>query len=100
MNCQRRLWKIVLFFPVLPAITFGQSTFGSITGSVADPSGGAVAHATVTLTSLATNGKVSTTSNESGLYEFVNVAPADYRLEAELTGFKRFVRQPITVQRR
>ena len=98
MNCQRKLQELILICWVFPAITFGQSTFGSITGVIADPSGGAISGAAVTLTNLATNAKVSTKSNDSGIYEFVNVAPADYRIEAELTGFRRFVRQPVTVQ--
>jgi hypothetical protein len=98
MNYRRKLWKAVFFSAIFPAIAFGQSTSGSITGTVADPSGGAISGAAVTLTNLATNAKVSTRSNDSGIYEFVNVAPADYRLEAELTGFRRFLRQPITVQ--
>ncbi len=93
-----RFWFFLTSFCFSPVLVFGQGTFGSISGSVADPSGGAIAHALVTLTNLATNAKTTTLSNDSGFYEFVNVAPADYRLEAELSGFKRFARQPVTVQ--
>ena len=81
-----------------PVIAFGQSTFGSIVGSITDPAGGIIAQARVTLTNLATNTKETTTSNVSGIYEFVNVPPAEYRIDAEEAGFKHFLRQPITVQ--
>src|ERR1700679_1071342 len=67
-----------------------QSTFGSISGSVADASGSAVPDAQVTLTSAATGAKQSYTTGGDGLYSFVNLNPGEYRLEVEKAGFKHY----------
>ncbi len=80
------------------SITLGQTTFGSLLGNVKDPSGGIVPGVQVTLTNLATNGKALTTTNADGIYEFVNLQPGTYRLDAEKSGFKHFSRGPIIVQ--
>jgi hypothetical protein len=75
-----------------------QSTFGSISGSVADASGSAVPDAQVTLTSTATSAKQSYTTGGDGLYSFVNLNPGDYRLDVEKAGFKHYKRESVFVQ--
>ncbi|MGA7914489.1 MAG: carboxypeptidase-like regulatory domain-containing protein [Candidatus Acidiferrales bacterium] len=75
-----------------------QSTFGSISGTVTDASGSAVADAQVTLTSAATTAKQTFTTGPDGLYSFVNLNPGAYAIEAEKTGFKRFKRESVVVQ--
>jgi hypothetical protein len=37
-------------------------------------------------------------TSAEGLYQFVNLVPGRYRVEVEKTGFKRFTREPITVE--
>ncbi len=76
----------------------GQSTFGTVDGAVADPSGAAVAGAQVTLTNTGTQEKRSQPTGGEGLYQFVNVAPGDYRLDIEKSGFKHFARTNVVVQ--
>ncbi|HMJ21902.1 MAG TPA: TonB-dependent receptor [Terriglobales bacterium] len=76
----------------------GQSTYGSITGSVADPSGAAVTDARVTLTNLGTAEKRTQPTGADGLYSFVNLIPGSYRIEAEKPGFKRVTQEPVVVQ--
>ena len=75
-----------------------QSTFGSISGTVTDASGAAVADAQVTLTSAATSAKQTFTTGPDGLYSFVNLNPGEYTLEVEKTGFKHFKRESVIVQ--
>jgi hypothetical protein len=75
-----------------------QSTFGSISGSVADASGAAVPDAQVTLTSTATSAKQTYTTGGDGLYSFVNLNPGDYRLDVEKAGFKHYKRESVFVQ--
>jgi hypothetical protein len=75
-----------------------QSTYGSLTGTVTDSSGAAVAGATVTLTNKATEEKQVQSTGDTGLYSFVNLNPGEYRLEAEKTGFKRVDRSSVIVQ--
>jgi hypothetical protein len=76
----------------------GQSTYGSITGSVTDPSGAAVTDARVTLTNLGTAEKRTQPTGADGLYSFVNLIPGNYRIEAEKPGFKRVTQEPVVVQ--
>ena len=60
---------------------------GSVSGLITDPSGGAIAGATITLTDKSTSTARTTTSNEAGRYFFANVAPGTYEVTANKTGF-------------
>jgi len=80
------------------ALAFGQSTYGSVTGSVTDPSGAAVGGATVTLTNSGTSEKHTQTTSDQGTYSFVNVIPGTYRIDIEKGGFKRFSHPDVVVQ--
>jgi len=75
-----------------------QSTFGSISGTVTDASGGAMPDAAVALTSSATGAKQTLTTGPDGLYSFVDLIPGSYVLEVEKQGFKHFKRDPVVVQ--
>ncbi|HTV54465.1 MAG TPA: carboxypeptidase-like regulatory domain-containing protein [Terriglobia bacterium] len=97
----RRVVNIVAatgLFLLFSSICFGQTTFGSLGGTVRDTSGGVIPGVQVTLTNLGTNTKVRTTTNTDGIYEFVNVQPGNYRVEAEKGGFKLFSRSPVVVE--
>ncbi len=76
----------------------GQSTYGSITGLVTDPSGAAISDARVTLTNLGTAEKRTQPTGSDGLYSFVNLIPGNYRIEVEKAGFKRITQEPVVVQ--
>jgi Carboxypeptidase regulatory-like domain/TonB dependent receptor len=77
---------------------FAQTTYGSITGTVTDPSGAAIADAQVTLTNVGTTEKRVQSTGPDGLYSFVNLLPGQYRIEVEKTGFKRTTRPGVTVE--
>ena len=68
-----------------------------LNGSVTDPSGAIVSGATITLTEAATGFERHTTSNSSGLYQFLEVPPGSYRLEAMASGFARFMASNVTL---
>ena len=76
----------------------GQSTYGSITGSVTDPSGAAIADAQVTLTNMGTAEKRTQPTGPDGLYSFVNLTPGQYRIDVEKQGFKHFTRPGVAVE--
>ncbi|HXB69469.1 MAG TPA: carboxypeptidase regulatory-like domain-containing protein [Candidatus Acidoferrales bacterium] len=76
---------------------FGQ-TLGEITGRVADPSGAGVPGATITLTSVSTNGVRVTASTSSGDYAFPAVAPGFYNIRTEHPGFKSAASNNVEVQ--
>ena len=75
-----------------------QSTFGSISGSVTDASGAAVPDTQVTLTNIGTAAKQTYTTGADGLYSFVNLNPAEYRVDFEKSGFKHTKRDSVVVQ--
>lgn len=85
----------VLVIGWLPAVA--QSTGGRIIGKVSDSTGAVVGGVNVQLTNLATAVARQATSNDTGDYAFVEVAPGNYRVEYTLQGFKRNVRNNITV---
>jgi hypothetical protein len=59
---------------VLPGPAMAQSTFGSIVGTVKDPSGGMIPGATVTLTDIGTSATRTVRTDPQGSYAFVNVS--------------------------
>jgi hypothetical protein len=88
----------VLLWAAVPAAVFGQNVYGKISGTVSDSSGASIGQATVTLTNLDTNTKTQIASDTSGSYSFPSVPTGRYRMEAEKSGFKKFVREPIIVE--
>ena len=76
--------------PLFSRLALAQTVAGSIVGNVTDPSGARVAGAKVTATDLGTNEKHTAESDSTGLYRLLNLAPANYRLDVEKTGFKLF----------
>ena len=67
-----------------------QSTFGSIVGVVHDPAQAVVPGASVKIQSLDDNSTRTTTSDENGSFEFVNLKPGNYTLSAQAQGFADF----------
>jgi hypothetical protein len=78
-------------------LLLAQTERGNITGMVADPSGAAVAGASVTITNRATNTTITLTSNTSGEYNAPSLSPGNYRVEISAPGFKRFVQETVTL---
>jgi hypothetical protein len=86
---------LALGFFTLPA--FSQSTSGRIVGRVADPTGAVLANVKITLINEATGASRDTQTNASGDFNFVEVVPGSYRVEFELTGFKKNVQTSVLV---
>lgn len=64
------------------------ATTGSVTGSVADPSGAVVPTASVELVSTETNATQTQTTNAAGQFTFSNVRPGPYKITVKMTGFR------------
>jgi len=74
----------------IASLTFpmsAQLTRGTILGAVQDPSGAAVANATVTIANIATGAERSTTSNGDGFYRLPGVDPGLYSVVFAASGF-------------
>ncbi|MFZ0199354.1 MAG: carboxypeptidase regulatory-like domain-containing protein [Candidatus Sulfotelmatobacter sp.] len=67
-----------------------QSTFGSVVGVVHDSTQAVVPDASVKIKSLEDNSTRSTTSDQNGSFEFLNLKPGSYALSAEAPGFAEF----------
>ena len=94
----RNGWVSFLGFVSLAAALYAQTFYGSIVGTITDPSGGFVPQANVTLTNLGTAERRLMQSDEGGNYQFVNLVPGQYRIDVERPGFRHFDRGPITVE--
>ena len=81
---------------LLTSLAAAQAT-SSLNGSVTDPSGATVPNATITLTDVGTGLQRTTTSNTAGLYQFLDVPPGKYRLEAAGKGFAAFSVENLTL---
>ena len=61
----------------------------TVSGIVKDPNGGVVPGATVTITSLDTGVESREVTTETGAYQAGNLIPGRYRIDVELSGFKK-----------
>jgi outer membrane receptor protein involved in Fe transport len=75
-----------------------QVRFGSVVGSVADPSGAAMSGAKVQITNLGTNETRTTQTGSGGTYAFPNLNAGIYKVDVEMAGFKRFTQDKVEVQ--
>ncbi len=80
---------------VFAASAPAQETRGSISGHVVDEQGGAMPGVAVTITNVGTNVSTTLNTNSTGYYQAPLLLPGNYRVSAELQGFKTSVRSGI-----
>jgi len=80
------------------ATAAGQEFRGAITGRVNDKSGGVLPGVTVTATNVATNVSSTTVTTGEGLFTIPYLTPGTYTVAAELSGFKKSVREGLEVR--
>ena len=68
-----------------------------LNGSVTDQSGASVSGANISLTDTATGLQRTTTSNGDGLYQFLEVPPGKYKLQATGQGFSPYTATNVTL---
>ena len=79
----------ILMLMAMPLVGHGQTTSGTIVGTLTDTSGGVLPHTPVVLINVATNTKMQAESDGLGYYQFFNVPPAQYKLTVQKTGFRQ-----------
>jgi hypothetical protein len=107
MSSERGLTRFVSRF-LLAAVcaaaislaAYGQSTFGTVLGTVKDPSGSIVPKAMVQLLNTGTGSTHSTITGADGSYEFVNVDVGTYKLSIQAAGFHTSDFDPFTLSAR
>jgi hypothetical protein len=82
----------------VPSRLAAQLDRGEITGTVEDPTGAVVPNAVITLTNDATGARIEAKSTATGTYVFDDVLPGKYTLEAQTSGFQRYIEHDVIVQ--
>lgn len=77
-----------------PIAAQAQTTYGKIVGNARDTSGGVIAGVKVTVTNEGTGESHNQLTDELGAYAFSTLIPGNYRIEADLGGFR-----PIRIER-
>jgi hypothetical protein len=93
---RRALGQLVLLVTALAFSAAGQ-TFTTLSGTVFDTSGAAVANAQVSIVNEGTGAARRTTSGAYGTYEFSQAPAGSYTLTIDAKGFKQAIRQHIAV---
>jgi hypothetical protein len=89
------LVSVVLALMAWCSIGYAQSTFGTVLGTVRDPTRSVVPRAKVQLVNTGTNALRETQSTASGTYQFVNVDTGIYELTIEAAGFQKTSVEPF-----
>src|SRR5215469_1969451 len=93
----RIMWRLPISLALI-ATAYAQTSRGTVTGSVLDSSGAAIAGASVELTSHQTGIRISTRSNDAGVYRFDAVDLGVYDLQITHLGFRTFFGPGIAVE--
>src|SRR5689334_18495860 len=92
-----RMLQTVFLVGAFISAVFAQTGTSSITGSVTDATGSAIPGVGITVINQDSGAKLETVSNEAGAYRVASLPPGTYRIEAELPGFNRLSRGPISL---
>ena len=98
MKAASCLFLLPLLLLFSAGAAFSQAVNATLLGTVTDISGGAIPGAKVTITEVNTHVSHAGEANASGNYEFPNVPPGLYSVTVEVTGFKKEIKDKITVE--
>jgi hypothetical protein len=77
---------------------FAQTDRGTITGTVSDPAGAVVANAPIEVKNTQTGAAYQAATSDTGNYTLPQMPIGVYEVTVSVAGFKKFVRQNVTVQ--
>jgi len=93
------IFALALSLALIAATAQAQVTTGKISGTVVDPNGAVVPGAKVTITRKSTSEARTTTSSDSGTFQFDNLQPGgDYVISVEAANFKKAEINDVQVQ--
>ena len=93
----KRIGRVALIAGLVLTAVWGQETRSVIYGRVTDPQSAAMAGVSVVVVNTDTNTSSSLTTNETGYYEANFLLPGNYRVSAEIAGFKKSLRSGISL---
>ncbi|PYX56758.1 MAG: hypothetical protein DMG76_13920 [Acidobacteria bacterium] len=88
----------VIFVLVCAHNVAAQQFYGTITGTVTDPSGAVLPNATIKVTNVDTGVATTLKTNGAGVYVASSLIVGTYRVEVEVAGFKRTVAEKIILE--
>src|SRR5689334_12951113 len=89
--------KLVAWFLLGLLTALAQTDRGTITGTIADPTGAVVANASIEAKNVATDQVYSATSTQTGNYTLPQLPAGSYELTVNVQGFKKYVRQGLSL---
>ncbi len=89
---------LLLLVLLLGRAVLGQTTSGSIIGTIQDPTGATVPHADVTITQTQRDFSQKTTTNAEGSFRFLQLPPGIYNLKVNAPGFKDYENTNIVLE--
>ena len=90
-----RLSRMLTVILALSLPSLAQIQNGQFTGVVMDPSSAVIAGATIIINNMGTGLRLTTISNDSGLYTAREVPIGSYKITAEARGFKTVIKTDI-----
>ena len=84
--------QVLVCFCLFTATLLAQEFRATISGRVLDPQDAVISGAKIVATQIDTEAKFETVSATDGLYTIPFLPPGNYRLTAEIAGFKRYLR--------
>src|SRR4029079_12557360 len=88
---------LLLAFTIFFTQLYGQSTNGSIGGTIEDPTKGLLPGVMVSVVTVNTVVASTTLPNETGSYNFPNLLPGQYKVRAELASFQSETRTNVEI---
>src|SRR5712692_9882116 len=84
-------WKLTVGYVACACVALSQTSRGTVTGTVLDASGAVISGARVALTGVETGVRLSTDTNESGVFRFDAVDLGVYEINVTHPGFRTYV---------
>ncbi|MGC2270814.1 MAG: carboxypeptidase-like regulatory domain-containing protein, partial [Candidatus Sulfotelmatobacter sp.] len=94
----RALALLAAFFLILQTLSFAQSATTSLRGEISDSKGLVIPGASVTLSNAATGFSRTVKTDGQGIYQLLEVPPANYVVTVEAQGFAQLKRENIVLQ--
>src|ERR1039458_10201469 len=93
----KKLLQVSYVVALSAVCLLGQTVSSGLQGTVLDPANAVIPGATVTLTSSDMGTTRVTTTDSTGLFRFLDLAPDTYSVSVKATGFKGYTQNTIII---
>ena len=90
--------RLLLFLLIFGAAGASAQGFGTIVGTITDPTGARIPSASVTATQSQTGSATTVVSNDEGVFTFPSLAPTEYAISISLGGFRKYTQTGLVLQ--